>query len=57
MDRVVKALALVVGLFAAIFLFVGLLWTELPQAIVGILLAVAAALIWTASSRIATRRE
>jgi hypothetical protein len=56
MERVVKVLALVVGLFAAIFLFVGFLWTEWPQAIVGLVLAVAAVLMWTASDRAATRR-
>jgi hypothetical protein len=42
MGRIVKLLALVVGFFAFIFLFVGLLWTEWSQALVGLSLAVVA---------------
>jgi hypothetical protein len=55
MGRIVKLLALVVGFFAFIFLFVGLLWTEWSQAVVGLSLAVVAALVWTAGTRVAAR--
>jgi hypothetical protein len=55
MGYVVKLLALVVGFFAFVFLFVGLLWTEWPQTLVGLALAVAAVIVWTAGDRVVAR--
>jgi hypothetical protein len=55
MGYFVKLLALAVGLFALVFLFVGLLWTEWPQTLVGLALAAAAVIVWTAGDRAVAR--
>jgi hypothetical protein len=52
MGRIVQVLAVVIGFFAVIFLLVGLSWTEWPQTMVGLALAVVAALVWIGGSRI-----
>jgi hypothetical protein len=51
MGRTVQFLAVVVGFLAVAFLFVGLVWTEWPQTLVGIGLAVAALFVWVAGGR------
>ena len=55
MGYVVKLLGLVFAFFAFVFLFVGLLWTEWPQALVGVALALAAVITWTAGDRAVAR--
>lgn len=55
MGYFVKLLALVVGFFAFIFLFVGLLWTEWPQTLVGLALAMVAVIVWTVGDRVVAR--
>jgi hypothetical protein len=45
MGPAIKVLALVVALIALVFLLVGLSWTEWPQTIVGLVLALAAGLL------------
>ena len=50
-----RLLALVVGFFAVVFLFVGVLWTEWPQTVVGVALALVAWFAWTAGARSGAR--
>ena len=50
-----RLLALVVGFFAVVFLFVGVLWTEWPQTLVGAALALVAWIVWTAGARSGAR--
>jgi hypothetical protein len=57
MGYFIKLLALVVGFFALVFLFVGLLWTEWPQTLVGLALAIAAVIVWTAGDRAVARSQ
>ena len=52
MGRIVQVLGVVIAFFAVIFLFIGLLWTEWPQTLVGVALALLAALVWMAGSRV-----
>ena len=51
MGRIVQFLAVLAGFLAVAFLFVGLLWTEWPQVLVGLALAVLALFVWVAGSR------
>lgn len=55
MGYFVKVLALVVGFFALVFLFVGLLWTAWPQTLVGLALAVVSVIVWTVGDWVVAR--
>lgn len=54
-DLILKAVAFALGLFAVVFVFLGVLWTEWPQLMVGIVLALVGLFGWNYAGRGATR--